>query len=152
MKKVKVEMFEAEDGSRWPSEVECKKHESTSIPLAQRLFSGFSGKPASFIESAMCYDASVDGARDLADAIEQAAKRCAQARIDQGGAKRKRKEKTNAPTPVGETKPEGHSVIDRRPLTIGSPVEGVGLSPAGIFPTKDNQFPAHGPREETRQA
>lgn len=162
MKKVKVEMFEAEDGTRWPTEAACLEQEANSMSLAERLVRRFEGISVVNVEAALRYEAQPLGSRSLAEMIEQAGRKCAEARIAAGGAKRKRKEKTGAPPPVGEAKPEERST---------SPVEGpsVSFAPAGVppkpvdwtgvraitdrgLPSKDNPFPAHGPREETRQA
>lgn len=168
MKKVKVEMFEAEDGTRWETEDACKRHEMDSVPLAVILHRWVGAGGVAIVEAAMRYDADVVLARELGDTIERAARKCSEARIAAGGAKRKRKDKTNAAPPLGETKPEERNVDTTK---IIGPVEGpsVSFAPAGVppkpvdwtgvraltergLPTKDNPFPAHGPREEIRQA
>lgn len=143
MKKVKVEVFEATDGTRFETEVECRRHEASTNPLPQRLFWAVGSKSQAFIEAAIRYDAEVEGAREAADVIEEAGRKCALARIAQGGAKRKRKDKADAASPVGETKPEERKPVDTTGIRA---VHERGKVDTPKYPTEDNPFPAHGPR------
>lgn len=124
----------ADDGTEFASEQACRKYEASNTIEARIVgpLTGGGPKAIAFLEAAIRYDANVDGAIDLANALEQAARRCALARIAQGGAKRKRKgkEKTNGAPNMGEKEPEECT-----------PTGGSGAVTS--FPSPNNPFPAH---------
>lgn len=91
MKIIQVEMYEAADGTRWPTERECRAHETDSLPSRLTMAS------KTLIEAAMRYDSSVDGALDVAYDLEQAGRICGEARRAAGVVKRKKKGKDDAP-------------------------------------------------------
>lgn len=131
MKKIKVEMFEAEDGTRWESEVKCRAHELSTGSLPDRILAALNGSDAAnlLLDGAMRYD---EFARPFALLLEETGRKCAEARIASGGAKRKRKEKIDGAPNMGEAKPERHSSVTSAPAGF-----------ATITPTKDNPFPIH---------
>lgn len=144
MKKVKVEVYEASDGNRFETEKECIAHEAKSSPLSERLAAAL-GMPgcATLIGAALGYESVPVGARHVAALIEEAARKCAESRLAGGGAKRKMKPKEtpDAAPPVGEKEPTLDDV-KREFDAVNGPTSPL----AGRQSTKDNPFPAHGPR------
>lgn len=118
MKKVKVEMFEAEDGTQWKTEAECAKHEASTLSLAERLTKAIVEGKLIAVEGALGY--SRDG-RDLGALLEEAGRECAAARIAAGDRKRKARDKPNgAPATTAEFIPAPSVVIASR-TSAGNP-------------------------------
>lgn len=148
MKKIKVEMFEAEDGKKFETEVACREYELTSGSLTDRIMRMLSkaSEPQLLVDSAIRYDG---WARPFAALMEEAGKKCAEARIAAGDRKRKPKDKTDGAPKVGEGVREAGPInadlgpVDhKRHLPTAGPDE-------QRYPTPGNRFPLHGENPST---
>lgn len=157
MRKIKIEMFEASDGTQWKTEDECRGHEAVLEPEEVRFANVLKKATPILVRQAMDYKEGAVAARDFADVIEFLGKICADSRIAGGGARRKTKPKD---------KPDGAPAVDQgvpaepadsgqveAPSPKSSPVDTTGFraiheraaaqGDTPKYPTSENRFPAH---------